>query len=78
MRTLHGLLDINKDGVISYDDFMLLAEKFGALGHLKPEALIEFREVMKVSLSGALTEENCNKIPISPLHRQHGRNNGGK
>lgn len=78
MRTLHGLLDINKDGVISYDDFLILAEKFGDLGHLKPEALTEFREVMKVSLSGDLTEEICNIILISSLHRQHGRNNGVK
>lgn len=48
MRTLHGIMDINHDGVISYEDFMLLAEKFGALGHFTPEGLEEFREVMKV------------------------------
>lgn len=47
MRTLHSLLDVNKDGVISYDDFQVLAENFVALGHLKPDAEKEFREVLK-------------------------------
>lgn len=47
MRTLHSLLDVNNDGVISYDDFKLLADKFSALGHLKSEAHDEFLEVLK-------------------------------
>lgn len=47
MRTLHTLLDLNKDGVISYDDFQVLAEKFASLGHLTPEAEQEFRDVLK-------------------------------
>lgn len=47
MRTFHGLLDVNKDGVIGYDDYKLLAEKFTALGHLSPKASEEFREVME-------------------------------
>ncbi|XP_055609463.1 sarcoplasmic calcium-binding protein-like [Uranotaenia lowii] len=47
MRTLHGLLDVNNDGVISYDDFRLLTEKFGSLGHLDDRAKDEFREIMK-------------------------------
>ncbi|KAF5289369.1 hypothetical protein FQR65_LT11880 [Abscondita terminalis] len=34
MRTFHGILDLNNDGVISYDDFKLLADKFVQLGHL--------------------------------------------
>ncbi|XP_031834319.1 sarcoplasmic calcium-binding protein [Nomia melanderi] len=46
MRTLHSHLDVNKDGVISYDDFMLLADRFCDLGHLSPEAKTEFKEVM--------------------------------
>lgn len=50
MRTLHGIMDINNDGVISYDDFMLLAEKFGSLGSFTHEGLEEFRGVMKVHL----------------------------
>lgn len=47
MRTLHSLLDVNNDGVISYDDFKLLADKFTALGHLKSEAHDEFLEVLQ-------------------------------
>ncbi|XP_058825705.1 sarcoplasmic calcium-binding protein [Topomyia yanbarensis] len=47
MRTLHGLLDVNNDGVISYDDFMLLTEKFGSLGHLDQQAKEEFRQIME-------------------------------
>lgn len=47
MRTLHGILDVNNDGVISYDDFKMLAKKFSALGHLKPDAEKEFNEVLQ-------------------------------
>lgn len=47
MRTLHNILDVNKDGVISYDDFQLVARNFAALGHLKPDAQLEFNDVMK-------------------------------
>lgn len=47
MRTLHSLLDVNNDGVISFDDFQVLAKNFVALGHLTPEAEAEFREVLK-------------------------------
>lgn len=46
MRTLHSHLDVNKDGVISYDDFMLLADRFSELGHLSPEAKAEFKKTM--------------------------------
>ncbi|XP_043274580.1 sarcoplasmic calcium-binding protein isoform X2 [Venturia canescens] len=46
MRTLHSHLDVNKDGVISYDDFMLLAERFTELGHLCPESKEEFVKVL--------------------------------
>ena len=49
MRTLHSHLDVNKDGVISYDDFMLLGERFAELGHLTPEAKAEFIKVLSVS-----------------------------
>lgn len=47
MRTLHSILDVNNDGVISYDDFKLLAEKFASLGHLQAEAHKEFLEVLQ-------------------------------
>ncbi|XP_065090345.1 sarcoplasmic calcium-binding protein-like [Ochlerotatus camptorhynchus] len=49
MRTLHGLLDVNKDGVISYDDFMLLTEKFASMGHLDQAEKEEFRDIMKAT-----------------------------
>jgi len=47
MRTFHGILDINKDGVISFDDFRLLVDRFIYLGHLKPEQQKEFNEVVQ-------------------------------
>ena len=48
MRTLHSHLDVNKDGVISYDDFMLLGERFANLGHLTKEEKKEFQQVLNV------------------------------
>lgn len=30
MRTMHGIFDVNNDGVISFDDFNILADKFGS------------------------------------------------
>lgn len=47
MRTFHGILDVNKDGVISYDDFQLLADRFVNLGHLSEKHTKEFRKVIK-------------------------------
>lgn len=47
MRTLHSILDVNNDGVISYEDFQVLAQNFANLGHLTPEAEQEFRDVLK-------------------------------
>ncbi|EDW00403.1 sarcoplasmic calcium-binding protein [Drosophila grimshawi] len=47
MRTLHGIMDVNHDGVISYDDFNLLAKRFSDLGHLSPEVAAEFTDVIK-------------------------------
>jgi len=49
MRTLHNILDVNKDGVISFDDLQLLATKFTDLGHLTPEMSQEFLKVMEES-----------------------------
>lgn len=49
MRTLHNILDVNKDGVISFDDLKLLASKFTDLGHLSPETSEEFLNVMRES-----------------------------
>ncbi|KAK3927297.1 Sarcoplasmic calcium-binding protein [Frankliniella fusca] len=47
MRTLHGLLDLNKDGVISYDDYKLLADRFVDLGHLSPQDTVEFHKAIQ-------------------------------
>lgn len=49
MRTLHSHLDVNKDGIISYDDFMLFRKRFCDLGHLTLEAKVEFKKVLNVS-----------------------------
>ncbi|CAH0548890.1 unnamed protein product [Brassicogethes aeneus] len=47
MRTFHGILDVNKDGVISFDDFVLLADRFVDLGHLSEKHTKEFKKVIK-------------------------------
>ncbi|KAF7381217.1 hypothetical protein HZH68_016092 [Vespula germanica] len=46
MRTLHSHLDVNKDGIIGYDDFMLLAERFSKIGNLSPGETIEFKKIL--------------------------------
>ncbi|KOX71426.1 Sarcoplasmic calcium-binding protein [Melipona quadrifasciata] len=46
MRTLHNHLDVDKDGVISYDDFMLFEKRFSNLGHLTPGAKTEFKKIL--------------------------------
>nr|CAD7426051.1 unnamed protein product [Timema monikensis] len=48
MRTFHGLIDINKDGVVSIDDFTILAQRFINLGHLTSQQQQEFTEMLKV------------------------------
>lgn len=48
MRTMHGIFDVNNDGVISFEDFNVLAEKFGDLGHLSEQEMEDFRAVLKV------------------------------
>ena len=48
MRTFHGILDINKDGVISFDDFKILVDRFIYLGHLDLHQQEEFNEVVQV------------------------------
>lgn len=50
MRTFHGILDVNKDGVISYDDFKLLGDRFVNTGHLNEKHKEEFHKVIKVLL----------------------------
>lgn len=56
MRTMHGIFDVNNDGVISFDDFVILADKFGDLGHLSEQEMEEFRGVMKVRFKFNLSD----------------------
>lgn len=49
MRTVHSLLDVNKDGIISYDDFKLLANRFVQLGHLSKREQHDFYQTIEVS-----------------------------
>lgn len=61
MLTLHGILDVNNDGVISFDDFMLLAKNFSELGYLTPAEYQELVEMMKKTWSeqwGEITQYN--------------------
>lgn len=62
MRTLHSHLDVNKDGVISYDDFMLLGDRFCDLGHLSPKVKAEFRNVLNVSIKITKYILNCTQL----------------
>ncbi|XP_073994624.1 sarcoplasmic calcium-binding protein isoform X2 [Rhodnius prolixus] len=47
MRTFHRILDINKDGVVSFDDFKILVDRFVYLGHLTPQHQKEFNQVVQ-------------------------------
>lgn len=67
MRTMHGIFDVNNDGVISFDDFIILADKFGDLGHLSPEEMEEFRDVMKVINYGGKNHLLWNEFIIESL-----------
>ncbi|KAF5285214.1 hypothetical protein FQR65_LT13329 [Abscondita terminalis] len=61
MRTFHGILDVNNDGVISYDDFKLLADRFVQLGHLNDKIKDEFHHHIKdlwENLWGEITPYN--------------------
>ncbi|CAG9767724.1 unnamed protein product [Ceutorhynchus assimilis] len=47
IRTLHSILDLNKDGVVSFDDFKILADRFVDLGHLSEKHTKEFYQVIQ-------------------------------
>ncbi|XP_022906155.2 sarcoplasmic calcium-binding protein [Onthophagus taurus] len=47
MRTIHNLLDFNKDSVISYEDFQLFVDNFINLGHISEKSAKEFRGLIK-------------------------------
>ncbi|XP_073948654.1 sarcoplasmic calcium-binding protein [Choristoneura fumiferana] len=47
MRTVHNILDVDKDGLISFNDFKLFADRFTNLGHLDDQHAKEFTEIIK-------------------------------
>ncbi|XP_026314609.1 sarcoplasmic calcium-binding protein [Hyposmocoma kahamanoa] len=49
MRTVHNILDVDKDGLISYNDFQLFAKRFIALGHLDEQQAKEFVEIIQMT-----------------------------
>jgi hypothetical protein len=51
MRTVHAIMDLNKDGVVSFDDFKMLGDRFIELGHLTTEQQTEFRNTLKVTFA---------------------------
>lgn len=55
MRTHHQVLDINKDGVVSWDDFETLIKKFTELGHLSAEEVGSFTDALRVSMTHKIT-----------------------
>lgn len=66
MRTLHNVLDIDKNGVLSYDDFMVFADKFGQLGHLSAAEVADFRQVLTDTWTeqwGEISQYNLVSLP---------------
>ncbi|CAH0595527.1 unnamed protein product [Chrysodeixis includens] len=49
MRTVHNILDVDKDGLISFNDFLLFAERFKSLGHLDEQQAQEFISIIKLT-----------------------------
>lgn len=49
MRTVHHRLDVDKDGLISYNDFLLFSERFKSLGHLDEGHAKEFTSIIKLT-----------------------------
>lgn len=47
MRTHHRLLDVNKDGVVSWDDFDALITRFRELGRLTPQEVTNFTDALR-------------------------------
>jgi len=47
MRTHHSVLDINKDGTVSWHDFEYLAKRFIILGKLQPAQEAEFLDALR-------------------------------
>lgn len=51
MRTVHNILDVDKDGLISFNDFLLFSERFKSLGNLDEKQAKEFSDIIKVSIN---------------------------
>nr|XP_026488949.1 sarcoplasmic calcium-binding protein [Vanessa tameamea] len=49
MRTVHNILDVDKDGLISFNDFLLFSERFKSLGHLDEQQAKEFTAIIKLT-----------------------------
>ncbi|XP_037292884.1 sarcoplasmic calcium-binding protein-like [Manduca sexta] len=49
MHTVHNILDVDKDGLISFNDFVLFAERFKSLGHLDEKQAKEFSDIIKLT-----------------------------
>lgn len=47
MRTYHRVMDVNKDGTVSWDDFKDMARKFAEIGHLDEQQQQEFIQQLK-------------------------------
>lgn len=47
MRTIHRILDVNKDGVIAFDDMKIFADRFVKLGHLSKTHQAEFHDSLQ-------------------------------
>ncbi|XP_025831244.1 sarcoplasmic calcium-binding protein [Agrilus planipennis] len=79
MRTFHGILDVNKDGVISFDDFQLLSNRFIDLGHLSDKSTQEFRQSIRnlwEKLWGEITPYNLITVEKYLEDMQHVVNDG--
>lgn len=48
IRTFHNIIDVNKDGVISFHDMELLMERFISLGNISSEQIHEVKDLIKV------------------------------
>lgn len=47
IRTFHNIIDVNKDGVISFHDMELLIERFIALGNISSDHINEVKDIIK-------------------------------
>lgn len=44
---MHSVLDINRDGIVSIDDFLHLSEKFHGLGNFSPDQFENFKKELE-------------------------------